>query len=341
MNGFKTRQCTAGLFLDVKKAFDTVWKNGLKFKIQNIGLSKQIENILFSFLDDRTLCVFENGIWSQKVDLEAGTPQGSILSPILYLIYMNDATDCLDTNQVAASQYADDIGTWATGDTVAGTIANIQRNLTRLEQWCKKWMVVLNPVKSQLVIFTKCFRHKSEMEKNNFKVKLFGHDITITTEAIFLGVIFDQRLTWEPQIRKLTTRAYQRLNLLRRISTLAKEPNPNILAQLYKSIIIPIFEYGSICYINAAEVHMEKLQLLQNMALRITTKSPRYISITDLHDCTGFGPISDHLISFAKRRFEVMRQHSPILESSIRRYDQVKHILANRSPLDVLYNHQR
>ena len=301
MNGFKMRQCTTGIFLDVKAAFDGVWKNGLKHKIQKIALSKQLENLLFSFLDERTLRVFENGSWSETVRLEAGTPQGSILSPILYLIYMNDATDELDSNLLSLSQYADDIGAWTTGNTVAETIYNIQEGLNRLEQWCKKWFVTLNPLKSQLTTFTKCFRHKAEMENTTFTVRLFERDVHIVTEAIFLGVTFDQRMTFEPQFRKITSRAYKRLNLLRRISSLAKEPNPNILSHLYRSLIIPIFEYSSICTISAAEVHTDKLQLLQNMALRVVTNSPRYISTHDLHDCTGFETTKCHLISYAKQ----------------------------------------
>ena len=145
-------------------------------------------------------------------------------------------------------------------------------------------------------------------------------------------------MTWEPQFRKLTSRAYKRLNLIRRISSLAKEPNPNTLAHLYKSLIVPIFEYSSICVINAAEVHTEKLQLLQNMALRVVLRSPRYVSIKDLHDCSGFRPIKDHLISFAKQRFETMHKNSTILENSIQRHSQVKHIQTNKSPLDILYS---
>ena len=336
LNGFKLRQCTAGIFLDVKAAFDCVWKNGLKYKIQQIGLSKQIENLLFSFLDERTLRVFENGIWSETVNLLAGTPQGSILSPILYLIFMNGACDGLD--QEKASQYADDIGIWATKDNVKEAIASIQCSMDHLERWCKRWFVTLNPIKSQLVVFTKCFRHKAEMETNDFKITLFGQNVQTIPEAIFLGVIFDQRMTWEPQFKKLTSRAYNRLNLLRRISSLARDPNPNILAQLYQAIILPVFEYSSLSIICAADVHMEKLQLLQNMALRVVSNSSRYTSITDLHDCTGFVPIKAHLTSFAKQRLDKMRRSSTILENPIAEYERVKNVQTNQSPLDVLNN---
>ena len=337
MNSFKARKCTAGLFLDVKAAFDCVWKNGLKQKIKQIGLSKQLENLLFDFLDERTLRVFENGCWSDIVNLEAGTPQGSILSPILYLIYMNDATDNLNGDEASLSQYADDIGTWASGETVEETLAKLQRVLNQLEKWCQKWFVTLNPLKSQLIVFTKCFRHKAEMESNTMTLRLFGHDIPIVTEAIFLGVIFDQRMTFEAQFKKTTTRAHKRLNLIRRISSLSKKPNPNILAELYKTIIVPIFEYSSICTINAADVHIEKLQLLQNTAMRTITNNPAYITINDLHDCTGFQPIKSHLISYAKLRLDTMRQNSTILEKSIHEFEQVRHIHENRSVLDILY----
>ena len=91
-----------------------------------------IENLLFSFFDNRTLRVYENG---------------TILSSILY----DDATDDQDTNQVSISQFAGDIGTCATEETVAETIQKIQQGLDLLEQWCKKWFVTLNPLKYQLV----------------------------------------------------------------------------------------------------------------------------------------------------------------------------------------------
>ena len=108
-NGFKQRKCTIGIFLDVHKAFDAVWLNGLKMKIKQIGLPSQLQNILFSFLTDRFLKVNVDGANSNPVRLKAGTPQGSCLSPLLYLIFVNDLTSTVDQKTTSCSQYADDV----------------------------------------------------------------------------------------------------------------------------------------------------------------------------------------------------------------------------------------
>lgn len=340
MNGFKKRDCTVGLFLDVKAAFDSVWKNGLKLKIKKIGLSKQLENLLFSFLDDRVLRIFIEGMWSEIVDLLAGTPQGSCLSPILYLIFVNDATDGLNRKSIDPSQFADDIGIWSSGKTVQETISKIQDGVNALEKWCQKWFVQLNPLKSQLVIFTKCPRHKAEIEELKPTIKLFGQNVPIVAEATYLGVTFDSRLTWEPQFKMMTTKAYKRLNMLRHLSSLSKNPNPNTMIHLYRSIIRPIFEYGSVCTINAAEVHLNKIQILQNQALRAVTKCHKYTSIVDLHDITGSSLITKHLILDAKHRIQMMRKNSQIVEKVIEEYKSVQHIQENASPLDIIANHR-
>ena len=103
-------------------------------------------------------------MWSKPVDLRAGTPQGSCLSPILYLIFVNDATDGLNQALISPSQFADDIGLWNSGKTVREAMEKLQEGVLAIEQWCKKGFVALNPLKSQLVIFTKCPRHKKEID---------------------------------------------------------------------------------------------------------------------------------------------------------------------------------
>ena len=336
LNGFKERKCTIGLFLDVQAAFDAVWKNGLKYKIKQIGLNKQLENLLISFLDNRTLSVYVNGIISELVTLEAGTPQGSCLSPILYLIFVNDMPLEHDEDKLSSSQFADDVGMWATHQSLKSSANIVQDGVQILENWCRKWQVTLNPLKSKLVVFTKCPRHKVEENDNPINICLFGQSIPVCQEADFLGMTFDSRLTWEAQTRKMQSRAYSRLNLLRAVSYLSTKPNPNLLVNLYKSTIRSIFEYCSVGIISAAEVHMEKLQVLQNQALRVILRVPAYISIKDLHDASGLMSIKEHLVGFAKSRLMSLRKSSPLIAKSILSFNRVKHIQTNMSPLDVL-----
>ena len=335
-NGFKGRQCTLGLFLDVKAAFDSVWTSGLKLKINRIGLPLQLKNLLFSFLDERTLNVNINGIWSERVDLKAGTPQGSILSPILYLIFVNDITECFDPSNVETSQYADDIGMWTTQTDARYAVTTLQGEIRKLEVWCRQWQVSLHPAKSILVLFTKCPRHGLQLP-GGASVEVFGETIVASSEAKFLGVIFDARLTWEPQTRHLVAKAYKRLNVLRSISAVSDTaPKPDIMKKLYEQTIRSIFEYCSLCIINAAECHLRKLQLIQNQAVRTILQTTAYVSIHDLHDCAGLPLIKNHLIETAKTRLSKMEKTSPLINSVILDHKKLVHITENESTLDVI-----
>ena len=335
LTGFKKRECTLAIFLDVKAAFDAVWLNGLKYKINQIGLSKQLENLLHSFLDSRALHVFVNGIWSEKVLLQAGTPQGACLSPILYLIFVNDVTLSLDLSLVSASQYADDMGVWTSNSSVRTAQEHLQQEISKLEQWCRKWHVSLHPAKSKLIIFTKCPRHREELPAGP-SIQLCNERIHTVNEANFLGVTFDSRLTWEPQTRKMLARAYKRLNLLRSITALSNNRKPFIILSLYKSTIRSIFEYASICILTAADCHLRKIQLVQNQALRLTLNTPTYVSIHDLHDCSGLDMLKHHLSSFAKQRLTTMKRLSPLIQPAIDEHRNVQHIKENASILDII-----
>ena len=339
-SGFKRRDCTLGLFLDVRAAFDSVWTNGLKYKIKKIGLSPQLRNLLFSFLDNRSLNVFipygANGVWSDTVDLRAGTPQGSCLSPVLYIIFVNDLTDCLDLSQVCASQYADDVGMWTTDANAQVAERRLQKQVNNLEKWCRKWHVSLHPAKSQLVQYTKCPRHGEQLPDGP-SIFVFGEQVKVTKEADFLGVKFDARLTWEPQFRKMVAKAYSRLNLLRAISAASKTaPSPNVMRDLYQKTILSIFEYSAICIANATETHMRKIQIIQNQAIRVMLQTPAYVSIDDLHDCAGLLTVKPYLIGCAKKRISAMEKSSPLIKDVIEEHKRVSHIRENPSTLDII-----
>jgi hypothetical protein len=313
----------------VQAAFDSVWKCGLKRKIKDIGLSPGLERLLFSFLDERYLQVHCNSFASEPVRLDAGTPQGACISPILYIIFVNDMLK--DIDEVCTSQYADDVGCWVTSPDVKTAVSKIQSALQKIENWCRKWHVSLHPAKSKVVVFTHCPRHKMEP----IDIKIFGAPVPVVDQSEFLGITMDSRLTWEPQTRKILERAYSRLNLLRAIAGISLKPNPDLMVKLYTSIIRPIFEYPAVCLISSAEVHLHKLQVLQNHALRAALHVPAYVSIADLHDASGIKPIKEHLISFSKRRLESMKKTSPIISETLEKYEAVKYNTQHPSPLDI------
>ena len=174
------------------------------------------------------------------------------------------------------------------------------------------------------------------MQSGRLTIDLFGEPVSPVSEAESLGVTFDARLTWEPQTRKIVAKSYMRLNLLRAISSLSNKVHPNIMLHLYKSIIRSLFEYCSLCIINAADAHIRKFQLLQNQAMRIISKSPAYVSIEDLHDCCNLPHIKDHLTQTARKNLAVIQRASPLVGEVIAEYNRVKNIKENASILDVL-----
>ena len=148
--------------------------------------------------------------------------------------------------------------------------------------------------------------------------------------------LVDSRLTSEPHTKKMMMKSYKSLNLLRLISSLSKSHKPDNLLRIYQSTIRSIFEYSSLCVLNAAECHIEKLQVVQNQALRLILGTPSYVARKDLHDCAGIPTIKDHLTNFARERLKSMQSTSPLIARTIDNFKKVQHIRENASTLDVL-----
>ena len=228
------------------------------------------------------------------------------------------------------SQFADDIGLYATGRKIQDVACSMQVALNKIENWCKKWRVKLAPSKTKVVVFSKCYKIHSDRPS----LFLFNEELSYTEEATFLGVKFNSSLTWEPQIRALIAKALPRLNLIKALST--PQGNIEMLLKLYKAIVWPIFEYSSIAHVNAAQCHQIKLQRIQNAAIRSILKLPAYIHIDILHDASGLPQLHQHTIQFGKKRLQTMLRKSPILEEVVDQFNQVSDVTTWKSPLEYL-----
>ena len=158
----------------------------------NTNLSDKIVRLMSSFITDRKISVKINNETSDKISLNAGTPQGSVLSPLLFLIYVNDIPIDPFSNTVGISQLADDLGFWTFAKSEKKIIKyRIAKVLSDLEAWCSKWRIKLNAKKTQLIMLK---------TKKNIELELFGEKLTAVQQAKLLGVILDKKLTFNAHI---------------------------------------------------------------------------------------------------------------------------------------------
>ena len=150
MESFNRKEHVVAAFLDVEKAFDNVWHNGLRYKIFMLDLPTKMTRWLSDFLVGRVIQVNVNGFLSDHISPAAGVPQGSVLSPLLFLIYVNDLPKP-HHRQNSKFQFADDTALWAASRNVHITAKLLQKDLRKLAKWCAKWRIKLNPEKTKVI----------------------------------------------------------------------------------------------------------------------------------------------------------------------------------------------
>ena len=217
--------------------------------------------LLSSFLTNGHLRVHQDSSISNKIELKAGTPQGSALSPLLLIFYVNDTPK--PPPGVLISKFADDI---QKQEKRAEKI--IQTYHDSLFDWCNKWKIKLNPSKTKVGLFTNSNTAK-EITLNLGRVPL-----TVSNEIKFLGLTFDSKLTWKNHIQNIRHRMWLRINAIKAISGRNLGMQSQTLIHLYKMWIRPIALYGAPAYYSAAKTHINKIQVIQNSSLRIGIYDP-------------------------------------------------------------------
>ena len=201
MESFNRGEHVIAAFLDVEKAFDNVWHNGLRYKIYQLDLPTKLYRWLSDFLVGRVIQVKIEGFLSPKVYPKAGVLQGSNLSPLLFLIYVNDMPNP-SHHQTDKSQFADDEGQWAVSKNIDLAAEYLQRDIDKLARWCAKWRIKLNPEKTKVIIFSKSrFAIRAEPA-----LSLYGDLLSYYPQIEFLGITFDNRMTFTKHFEEILER---------------------------------------------------------------------------------------------------------------------------------------
>ena len=295
-------------FLDVEKAFDNVWHNGLRFKIFQLDLPTKMTRWLFDFLAGRLIQVNVNNFFSSQINPKAGVPQGSVLRLLLFLIYVNDFPTP-HHKQNSLSQFADDTAQWAFSRNVRIAAKLLQQDLLTLAMWCAKWRIKLNPVKTKVIIFSR----SALATKTELNLKLYGETLKIYPQVKFLGITFDSQLNFKKHFEDILDRCNTRHHLSKTLvfKFLVNKnwgPSPATLIQIYKQCVSPIFEYGSISTITTSDNIISKIQ-------RLSLRLPKYICPRLLHDSSGLPYAKDRLLSCATKSLDRIAQNPLIGES--------------------------
>ena len=240
----------------------TVWHAGLLHKLKSYGISGQIFGLISSFLSNRRLRVVLEWKSSQEYPVNAGVPQGSILGPTLFLLYINDLPDNVICN---IAIYADDTTLYSKCDQASDLwqqlklAFELESDLRDTLDWGRKWLVDFNAGKTQLVSF--------DWSKNTgaIDVKMDGSVLEGKTSFKMLGLNFSSKLDWGSYIVSIAKTASKKIGIFIRSM---KFLSPEVVLYLYKSTIRPCMEYCCHVWAGALSCYLELLDKLQKRICR-------------------------------------------------------------------------
>ena len=253
-----------GVFLDMSKAFDKVWHDGLVYKLKTFGITGKLLSLLSDFLSNRCQRVALNGQYSEWKDVKAGVPQGSILGPLLFLIYINDLSVNLKST---VKLFADDVSLFSIVQDPNVSAAELNSDLRKINNWAYQWRMSFNPDPFKQA--TEVLFSKKRTIVNHPDLFFNGIKVNRDTSQKHLGMILDEKLTFNNHVSKKLSKASKGVGIIRKLFYLIPR---NSLVTIYKSFIRPHLDYADFIYDKPNnDSFVQNIEAIQyNAALAIT-----------------------------------------------------------------------
>lgn len=248
------------VLIDFSKAFDRVPHSKLITKMKNLGIPSQVVNWVISYLTGRKQYVEIDGACSRFLDVFSGVPQGSVLAPVLFNIYINDLGQIVKP-PLRLKLFADDCIIFSHIVSAADQHV-LNHALHAITEWCNKWDMLINLDKTVHM----CISNKN---KSHFMYSLGNYQIKQVEEHKYLGLTLTSRLNWSTHINNICSSARKKLGFLKH--KLGDAPS-SLRLIAYKSIVRPTLEYGSIVWDPHTITNKEKLEKIQRLAARFIYK---------------------------------------------------------------------
>ena len=306
LKGIDDKKLTACVLLDMSKAFDSVDHQVLLRKIQSVGASTSALKWFNSYLTNRYQVVRIHSAVSDTLPVECGVPQGSILGPLLFSIYVNDLPDA--PRNCSTECYVDDTKLFVSFHLRDSqrTVQEMNEDLLQVCNWCFGNRLLLNPDKTKLIVFGS---RQMTSKLHEFHLSLLGKDISPVQSAKDLGVILDPNLTFDDRITATVSECIARLAQINRVKHCLDK---NTLLTVIHALVFSKMYYCSIVWANTTNKNVRKLQAVQNFACRIVSGAKKYDHVSPLLKSLSWLPVKDQLCyRQAIMAFKCMTGHAP------------------------------
>ena len=286
LSSIDARQQSIAVYLDLSKAFDTIDHSILLKKLEHYGIRGIALEWFKSYLTEREQFVRYKCVNSKVLTIPCGVPQGSVLGPLLFILYSNDIPHSL--TYCKTIMFADDTTVYLSGENLTELFSNMNHDLTQLNDWFRANKLSLNVSKTNYVIFKK--KSAPPMPDN---ILYIGNDkLENVRYTKFLGLFIDEKLEWDQHISHVKNKI--------RSGTYVMNAAKNVLSRnhlqiLYNSLVHPYLMYGNLLWGNAHKKHIHKLEIIQKKAIRCMSKvaynehttplfkASRILKLTDIH----------------------------------------------------------
>ena len=320
-----------GIFLDLTKAFDTVNHQILLDKLHHYGIRGHSNSFFESYLTNRKQYVHINGKSSKIINQNTGVPQGSVLGPLFFLLYINDIYNSINTCDIRL--FADDTSLFAHDKNLNLAKEKAQSAYIEIHKWLNCNRLTLNSTKTHFLIF----HNKNKYIPDNLNVLECGNHVINRVKSIdYIGLKIDENLTWKHHVDKVTS------SLIRYFAIFSKTRlfvNNSLGRQIFYALINSRIRYGIEVYGSCADSYINKLQIIQNKLLKLLMNiEPRY-STNLLHTNLKLLKVKD-LHNFASLLFtyECLNKKGPILFHEYFQYKQFHHNMRGSLKLNVPFS---
>lgn len=276
------------VLLDLSAAFDTVDHNILLDRLENwVGLSGSVLNWFESYVRDRDYFVSLGIYTSERTKMTCGVPQGSILGPLLFNIYMLPLAQIIENNKICYHNYADDTQIYITltpGD--YGPIQALSNCIDQINDWMCQNFLQLNKDKTEVLVFG------AKEERLKVSAQLQSAMLKTSNQARNLGVVMDSDMNFSSHIKQITKSAYYHLKNISRIKGLMSQQD---LEKLVHAFIFSRLDYCNTVFTGLPKKSIRQLQLIQNAAARVLTKTKKVDHITPVLKSLHWLPVCQRI----------------------------------------------